>query len=511
MNPVFKSIRWRLQLWHGSILLVVLVAFNVTAWWLVRDNRIRRVDQRLQQHASALLDAMRPGDLFPPEGRPPERLRPFSPDFDRPGSRGWRPGPDRRESSGPGGPPWGERLVTAIAETGAGITAEGMYYRVWSPDGTLLHESGNAPLEALPSGVREAGASPAIRTRGGHRELLTGNRRGFAVLTGCPLAAELAEVRLLAWRLGLAGFGVLLLGLACGWWMATRAIQPITAISATARQIAAGNLDKRISVTETDNEFGQLAQVLNETFGRLQAAFARQAQFTADASHELRTPVSVVLSQTQMTLAKDRTADEYRACLAACQRAATRMRRLVESLLILARIDSGASGSVLDRSDLRQVAAECVDLLQPIAATQGVKLEADLHPAACRGDAGQLGQIVTNLVSNAIHYNRPGGTARVRVWEEKGSVRLVVSDTGLGIAPEDLPHIFQRFYRADKSRARAEGRTGLGLAITRALVEAHGGSITVQSEPGAGSTFTVQFPVGTEPKAANGVASDPPN
>lgn len=510
MNPVFKSIRWRLQLWHGSILLVVLAAFSVTACWLVRDNRIRRIDQRLQQHASALLDAMRPGDLPPLEGRPPEVPRPFSPGFDRPGSRGWRPGPDRREPPGPGGPPWGERLVAAIAGAGAGITAEGMYYRVWSPDGALVQESGNAPPEAPPSGVRGGGAYPAIRTRDGHRELLVGNRRGFAVLTGCPLAAELAEVRLLAWRLGLAGLGVLLLGLACGWWMATRAIQPITAISATARKIAAGNLDERISVTETDNEFGQLARVLNDTFGRLQAAFARQAQFTADASHELRTPVSVVLSQTQMTLAKDRTGDEYRECLAACQRAAVRMRRLVESLLILARIDSGVSGSVLDRVDLCLVAAECVDLLQPIAATHNVRIEMSLQPAVCRGDAGQLGQIVTNLVSNAIHYNRPGGAVRVRVFEENGSVRLAVSDTGLGISPEDLPHIFERFYRADKSRARAEGRTGLGLAITRALVEAHGGNITVESEPGAGSAFTVQFPVATEPKAAPGAALDLP-
>ena len=277
------------------------------------------------------------------------------------------------------------------------------------------------------------------------------------------------------------------------WWTA-RALRPIADISATAARISTGDLAQRIHTADTDSELGQLAGVLNDTFAHLQAAFARQAQFTADAAHELRTPVSVVLTQTQTALARERPAEEYRESLAACQRAAQRMRRLMDSLLMLARLDADDAGAMRGPCNLDRVAGETVDLLRPLAQAQSVNIETDLAPTPCVGNADQLTQVVSNLVSNAIHYNRAGGSVRVKVAAESGAALLSVADTGLGIAAEDVPHVFERFYRADKSRSSANGHAGLGLAIVKAIVEVHGGSIEVASELGKGSTFTVRLP-----------------
>jgi heavy metal sensor kinase len=273
-------------------------------------------------------------------------------------------------------------------------------------------------------------------------------------------------------------------------------LRPIGDISATAARIAGGDLSQRIHTADTSSELGQLAGVLNNTFARLQAAFARQAQFTADAAHELRTPVSVVMTQTQTALARERPAGEYRETLAACQRAAQRMRRLIDSLLTLARLDAAETNRV--PCDLDRMAAEAVELLRPLAEAQGVVLETELAPARCLGNAEQLGQVVTNLVSNAIHYNRPGGSVRVKVAGDSGAAVLTVADNGVGIAAEDLPHVFERFYRADKSRTRTTGGAGLGLAIAKQLVEAHGGKIWVQSEQGRGATFSFTLPQAAE-------------
>jgi heavy metal sensor kinase len=289
---------------------------------------------------------------------------------------------------------------------------------------------------------------------------------------------------------------VLVLGLAGGWWVSTRALSPIAAISAAAARISTGDLAQRIQTADTSSELGNLARVLNDTFARLQASFERQARFTADASHELRTPVSVVLTQTQSALARERPAAEYRESLAACQRAAQRMRRLTESLLTLARLDSGEAATTREPCNLDRLANDVTELLRPIAEEQKVSLEVESTPTRCEGNVEQLGQIVTNLVSNAIRYNRPGGSVRVKVAVEPDAAVLTVSDTGQGIAAEDLPHVFERFYRADNSRnRRAGGGAGLGLAICKAIADAHHAALEVASTQGGGSTFSLRIPV----------------
>ena len=336
---------------------------------------------------------------------------------------------------------------------------------------------------------------PEARTRGQIRELFRFLPRGQCVLVGRSLAPELAAMRRLALWLSAAGAAVLLLGLAGGWWVATRAIRPVEAISGTAAKIAGGDLSQRINTADTDSELGRLAGVLNSTFARLEAAFAQQARFTSDASHELRTPVSVILSQTQTALSRERTSPEYREALEACQRAAQRMRSLTESLLQLARLDAGQEPMKRERLDLSRVAGECVELVRPLAAERGVQIHCELPPLECLGDAERISQVVTNLLTNAIHFNRDQGEVRLSARAEGNLALLTVADTGQGIPAEDLPHLFERFYRADQSRSRIQGRNGLGLAICKAIVDAHGGTIQVASQPGAGSTFTVKLPL----------------
>jgi heavy metal sensor kinase len=296
------------------------------------------------------------------------------------------------------------------------------------------------------------------------------------------------------WILVGVGGIVLAFGLGGGWWIATRAIRPISKISATAERIATGDLTQRIPIGESGNELGRLTQVLNSTFAKLDAAFARQKQFTADAAHELRTPVSVMLTHAQNGLANDSTGEEQREALEACQRAAQRMRRLIESLLELARLDGNQDSAPPITFDFSQMVSECVDHIQPLAADLGVKIQCELLPSPCTGQRERLAQVVTNLLTNAIQYNKPAGEVQVSVQSQSQALIMTVSDTGIGIAAEQLPYVFDRFYRVNAARTSAKGHAGLGLAISKAIIEAHGGTIEVSSQPGTGSTFTVRLP-----------------
>jgi two-component system OmpR family sensor kinase len=288
---------------------------------------------------------------------------------------------------------------------------------------------------------------------------------------------------------------ILGVGLLIGWVVAARGIRPIKAISTTAAKISAGDLSQRINVAETESELGRLAAVLNSTFSRLEAAFAQQQQFTADAAHELRTPITVILTQTQTALSRERYATEYRETVEACQRSAQRMRRLTESLLELARLEAGQETMKRLRFDLAKVVIDCVEQMQPIAGQRNVSIATELAPVEITGDAERLAQLVTNLLVNAIQYTRPGGEVRVKLEAQPGLAALTVADTGLGISAEDLPHVFERFYRGDKSRTISNGNAGLGLALVKAMVEAHGGTIEVSSRENVGATFTVRLPV----------------
>jgi heavy metal sensor kinase len=316
---------------------------------------------------------------------------------------------------------------------------------------------------------------------------------GEKIWIGCSIAPELKELDRTALNLTAIGSLILLVGLAGGWWFVSCALRPVENISSAAVKISAGDLSQRINVAEAESELGQLAAVLNSTFARLEAAFAQQKQFTSDAAHELRTPVAVIMTQAQTALTRERTAPEYRETIEACQRAAQRMRRLIESLLALARLDAGQEVLKRLRFDFSKTVSDCVELVKPIAEERGVKIFTELSALEITGDSERLAQVITNLLTNAIQYNLPDGEVRLKLESQDGMAVLTVRDTGQGIEAEDLPRVFERFYRADKSRST--GGNGLGLAISKVVVEAHGGTIEVSSKENAGTTFRVRLPI----------------
>lgn len=505
----FNSIRWRLQIWYGLILVLVLVGFGFSAHQLERGRIFRRVDDELHRRLNMLVNAARQ----PPRGR-----RPFLDNNDVPPRRpveeevpeDFR---EMHQAPLPEKPPREFHLPTRAANLFDEADTNGFYYVVKLRDGTELRSS-NAPpsVEIPPSAANrlrenfnnlpgeDADLSQNPREpqppieRGEYREIMAFTP-GEVVLVGRSVAPELHDFRFAALKLFAIGSGILLLGLAGGWWLASRAIRPIEDISAAAAKISAGDLSQRINTAETESELGKLAAVLNSTFARLETSFAQQQQFTSDAAHELRTPVSVMLTQTQTTLNRERSADEYRETLEACRRSAQRMRRLIESLLELARLDAGQEQLKRRKFDLAATARDCLELIQPLADERGVKVFSELAPQEIAGDSERLAQVITNLFTNAIQYNRIGGEVWVNLKKEHGVAILTISDKGVGIASEDLPHIFERFYRGDKSRSAGNGHAGLGLAICQAIIAAHGGIIEVSSKEGSGTTFTVRLPV----------------
>ncbi len=466
----FHSIRWRVQFWYGGLLLLVLAGFGFTALNLQRTNQFTRADRELEQRMGMIAGLVR-ADTNPSTSA--SGGNPQNPPRDIHNDKPLRLPP--QEMAFFEGPP-----------------GQAFYYIVWQRDGKRTMNSSSAPAD-VPRPESSQG-HPSFRSRGTLRECFHDTPDGESILIGRDYQAEFDETHRFAFLLSLVGGTVLLLGLAGGWWISTRALRPVSDISAAAARNADGDLGRRIHTADTGSELGQLARNLNQTFARLQAGFARQVQFTADASHELRTPLSVILIQTQSALSRERSMEEYRASLQSCQRAAQRMSGLMENLLMLARLDSSGPSQARETCELDALVRDAVELMRPLAESRGIHLKMELAPARLCGNPDQLTLIVNNLVGNAIQYNKEGGSVTVHVRIESGEVLLIVSDTGMGIPSDDLPHIFERFYRVDKARSNAAENSGLGLAIVKGIVEDHGGTIGVTSKVDKGSTFTVRLP-----------------
>jgi heavy metal sensor kinase len=496
---IFKSIKWRLQIWYGLILVVVLAGFGGTAYQLERNRQFRLVDGEIHKRIGVLANNLH---------RPPPR----------PGNGGGQfSGPPPPEQSPADGRPEFQRRPPVFHLTPENASlfdtndAASFFFKITRAvenDRTLIAQSENyrqpqAVVEydhyfdqlnhvELP---REGKMVPPKTIQAGDYQIaIEVLPSSEAIEVGCSLKPMRAELRSTALHLTGVGGLILLIGLAGGWWFVGRALRPISEISSAATKISAGDLSQRINIAEAESELGQLAAVLNSTFARLETAFAQQKQFASDAAHELRTPVSVILTQTQTSLNRERDAASYKQTVEACQRAAQRMRKLIESLLALARFDAGQE--VLKRMpfDFSKTISDCAELVSPLADERGVKISADVEPIEIIGDSERLAQVVTNLLTNAIQYNNPDGEVRVKLESQNGLAVLTVADTGQGIAAENLPQVFGRFFRADSSRTGA-GNSGLGLAIAKAIVEAHGGTIEVASEENAGTTFTVRLPI----------------
>lgn len=299
--------------------------------------------------------------------------------------------------------------------------------------------------------------------------------------------------------LGLASLAILAGSAGIGFWLANQVLHPVQMITRAARQISETDLSRRLNLKSSD-EMGELANTFDRMLGRLQSAFERQRQFTADASHELRTPLTIIGLETSRTLEAKRPVSEYERTLRVIQTENEHMTHLVNDLLTLSRLESGQTQPHMEDVDLSDATLEVVERLAPLATAKHIHLEAgELPEAPVKGDRAYLVQMISNLMENAIKYVPDGmGQVKVETGCEDSRVWVRVEDNGPGISDEDLPHLFERFYRADKARLRAGGNdpggSGLGLAIVQWIAHAHGGKVNVTSRLGEGSTFEVVLP-----------------
>lgn len=473
MNRIFLSLRWTLQIWHALILAAVIAALCLLAYRLAANERRERIDRELEAFERAFFRTMIRGDQV---DAPPPSLDELRKIF-----RGLDAATD---------------LPLEMRGLFNPESTESIYLAFWEGDGKPLFRAANAPEDIRPPAADEGEQAPVSRMHGLKHELVRRGPGGLRVVVGRDVSADQAALRNLAWQVSAGGAALWALGLLGGWWLAGRAIQPIAAISRTASRIAGGAVSERIDIANTADELGQLSHTLNDTFDRLEAAIQRQREFTADASHELRTPLTIVLSEISRGLKREREPAEYREILSNCRHAASRMRSLVEGLLVLARQDENPQRQPRETTDLAAVAADALELLKPLAGERGITPHSDLQPAVCQADPAAISMAAANLITNAIRHQPSGGSVKVRVFTADGMAVLEVRDSGPGIAAEHLPRLFDRFYRVDTARGADGGHTGLGLAIVRAIAESHHGSITVESIPGQGSVFRLSVPTG---------------
>jgi len=289
---------------------------------------------------------------------------------------------------------------------------------------------------------------------------------------------------------------VLLVAASGGYWLSRKALSPVDALARTARAISGANLSRRLEKLNTGDELQRLSDTLNEMLDRIETAFLRVTQFTADASHELRTPISLVRTEAELALRRSRGEAEYKEALRHILLEAERTTSLIEQLLSLARADSGRETLNLHPVDLPETLRGVVEGWQQIASVRNLQFITNLEEGELfvLGDETALRRVLGILLDNAFKYTLAPGTVSLLLQQEGGNAVITVQDTGVGIAEDELDKIFERFYRVDKARSRALGGAGLGLAIARWIVSQHRGSIVVQSDIGKGSTFRVELP-----------------
>jgi signal transduction histidine kinase len=332
----------------------------------------------------------------------------------------------------------------------------------------------------------------ALDSRVVHRSFYLEGER-FDLEAGASLRGVHRTLELL--RLLLLGLIPVVIAVACvgGVWLSRRALRPVDEITLAARTIEIDHLSQRLPVAQTGDELQRLTEVWNSMLGRLEVAVTTLSQFAADASHELRTPLAVIRTSAELALRRARSTESYRESLREISIEAERMTQLVEDLLFLARSAKHSRKEPAEpvelRSVLRQVSGELRDLAE--VRRIEVRTQYPSEDVVVRGNAPALHRLFLALMDNALKYSHPGGTVDLAVVPEASRVTVKIEDRGIGISESDLPHIFQRFYRADK--ARGDGGYGLGLSIASTIAEEHGASLSADSTEGTGSVFSVQF------------------
>jgi len=444
-----KSIRVRLTLWYAAALILGLGLFSSLLWLSLRQSLLSELDQDLAGRAARFEQYFR-GESA--EIGDNAQLR-------------------------------DEAQLKDELEEFCQALPPSSYVDLRSSNGFEFHYPESAP-------------SRAANLRMSQRTFSSGGQN-FDLEVGAPMADLTHTLQLL--RLLLVSLLPVVIAMAClgGAWLSARALKPIHDITAAANAISIENLSERLPVPSTGDELARLTEVLNSMLARLESAVKRLSQFAADASHELRTPLAVIRTTAELALRRSRPPESYRESLSEIAAETERMTKLVEDLLTLAR--SGTEASQMPRSPLdlpallREVCAE----LQSLAETRQIRIHSDLpgaqpgdRPAIVSGNRPALRRLFVILLDNAIKYSAPGSGVRLAWSQEDGRASVTIEDSGAGISQADLPHIFERFYRAGEG----EGH-GIGLALADHIARAHGATIEVRSSPGAFSVFRVSFPV----------------
>jgi signal transduction histidine kinase len=474
------TIRRRLTYWYTVALGVTVVAFGTLLYLERRQSAVRELDQRLLLEAEladrwltesynvlgriVTTDSLGPASLDPGISAYLEAVRDYLVVADTGGR------------------------VLALSEAARALRASDLEQLTDILDslrtprqGGNLTFGGVGPVRYLV--VRVADAGPQV---GG-------------VLVATPVTqvafgpAELLRSMLLIAPIVLIGAAVV------GYWLAGTSLRPVQDIMDELEAISDGrSLHRRLAVPMSSDEIARLALGVNRMLARLEVSFGSLHRFTADASHELKTPLMVLRAGVERALVHPATPNEVLQSLDETLAQINQMSEMVENLLTLARADEGRAPLAVEEADLREILGDVAETAGILGETAGIAVRVEMPetPVRLAVDRHRIREMLLNLVTNAIKYTARDGTVGLRLSEDDGDVVFTVADSGIGIAAGDLPHIFERFWRADPARSRTGDRpgTGLGLAITKWIAEAHGGSITVQSRPGRGTSFTVRLP-----------------
>lgn len=458
----FRSIGFRLAAWYFAVFACGLAIFSVAAWFAMRASLFNATDDELQDRVRgvAMFMELQTASLSIPEIRD-----------------------EFREHSvlGPGGD----------------------LFQVCDEQGQWLYRSVPLENDNVPIQPPDKLTGPRFETvRLEHHVFRFYSQR--IVSAGKPYTVQVASlmsegiVALARFRLMLFLVAPLLLAGASagGYWLSARALAPVDEISHAAQRISVENLANRLPVPQTGDQLQRLSETLNEMFSRLENSVIRIKQFTADASHELRTPISLIRATAEIAVDRSRPAEEYLEALQEILEEAERTSQVIDNLMLLARADS--RNEILERSplDVRLVAREAIEQGRKLAHQKRVGFDSNLpdRPIPILADSDALRRALLILIDNAVKYTPEGGHVSLDAALDNGSALISVRDTGIGIGPEDLTKIFDRFWRADKVRSREPGGAGLGLSIAEWIVQMHGGAIEVASELGKGSVFRLRIP-----------------
>lgn len=462
-----RSIGTKLTIWYTSLLTLTILLLVGVAYGLLAYNLSREVDSALNGVAKVMAQrAQRGGDAFFPSDVDAlfRKFFGFSPLdrhielFDPRGQR------DPRQSLSR------SRQLSLSAEA-LKNASQGQ------PTFETLPSTGAYPIRVLTKPVIHAGHVVNVVQVGLSLENIYKTRRRFLLIMAYVLP-----------------FGLLLAG-GGGWLLAHRALKPVDQMTQTAQRISGEHLSERLQETGSGDELDRLAKTLNDMLGRLDSAFHQMRQFSADASHELQTPLTILKGEMEVALRTERTPGEYEQVLKSGLEEIDRINHLVEGLLLLARVDAGVLRLDKQPMVLNHLVHRVCDQMAVVAKNHGVRLNQNLgEPVTIHGDQDHLRRLLLNLVDNAIKYTPEGGGVSLSLLQAKGDAVLQVSDTGIGLSEMEQQRIFSRFHRSTDTRSRDEKGVGLGLSIARSIVEAHGGRIDVESTPDLGSTFTVHLP-----------------